>query len=32
VISLPGHPWPPAWLVAAGSLTARESAPKGTDK
>ena len=20
VISLPGHPWPPAWLVAAGSL------------
>jgi protoheme IX farnesyltransferase len=20
VVSLPGHPWPPAWLVAAGSL------------
>jgi protoheme IX farnesyltransferase len=20
VLSLPGHPWPPAWLVAAGSL------------
>ncbi|MFI5932502.1 UbiA family prenyltransferase [Actinoplanes sp. NPDC051494] len=20
VIALPGHPWPPAWLVAAGSL------------
>jgi len=20
VITLPGHPWPPAWLVAAGSL------------